>query len=64
MLQINHIMSLVKVIRISGHSLNSSCKKIKMEKGAFKIDNSNFQVPNLITDYHLNITCKSYANID
>ena len=50
MLQINHMMSLVKIIRISGHSLNSSCKKIKMEKGAFKIDDSNFQVPNLITD--------------
>ena len=38
-----NIARLGKRIRLTGHSLNSSWKKIKMEIGDFKIDNSNFQ---------------------
>ena len=49
-----------KIFRVSGHSFNSSWKKIKMEIGAFKIDNSTFHrfsslhfVNRLTLQYHM-----------
>ena len=36
------VIQLGKIIKVSGYSINSSCKRIKMEIGAFKIDNSTF----------------------
>ena len=48
------VLQLGKLIRVSGHSFDSSCKRIKMERSALKIDNivllRNFQVSILITD--------------
>ena len=37
------VIKLGKIIRLSAHSFNSSCKKTKVEIADFKIDNSNFQ---------------------
>ena len=39
MILILQINQLGKKIKLSGHSLNSSCKNIKMEIEVFKIDN-------------------------